>query len=109
MQKQKVYDVIHFGPPNALDDYFQKSGSAGRDGRLSNATLIKYKRSLQPPSLTAGCTNKTVYRRKILLSQFDENASSDPVTPKHLCCDICHREFDCGSCIDEQEYPWYTR
>lgn len=108
-----LYDVIHFGPPNALDDYFQESGRAGRDGGLSNATLIKYNRSLQPPSLTAEikayCNNKTVCRRKILLSQFDENDSSNPVMPKHLCCDICHRECDCGACIDEPEYPWYIR
>ncbi|XP_066921292.1 bifunctional 3'-5' exonuclease/ATP-dependent helicase WRN-like [Clytia hemisphaerica] len=108
-----LYDVIPFGPPNALDDYFQESGRAGRDGGLSNATLIKYNRSLQPPSLTAEikayCNNKTVCRRKILLSQFDENDSSNPVMPKHLCCDICHRECDCGACIDEPEYPWYIR
>ncbi|XP_066926094.1 uncharacterized protein [Clytia hemisphaerica] len=108
-----LYDVIHFGPPKDLDDYFQESGRAGRDGCLSNSTVIKYKRALNPsclsPEIKQYCNNQSDCRRKLLLSQFQETPYFPSITPKHQCCDICHRQCDCGTCVNEHEHPWYIR
>ena len=37
-----LYNIIHFGPPATLDDYFQDVGRAGRDGGQSEALLVIY-------------------------------------------------------------------
>ncbi len=37
-----IRTVIRFGPPADVDDYFQESGRAGRDGLQSNAILYFY-------------------------------------------------------------------
>ena len=37
-----VRTIIHFGPPSDVDDYFQESGWAGRDGIESKAVLYYY-------------------------------------------------------------------
>ena len=41
-----LHNIIHFGPPLTLDDYFQESGRAGCDGKFSNAILLLYPKCL---------------------------------------------------------------
>ena len=47
-----LHNIIHFGPPSTLDDYFQESERAGRDGLLSNAHLIVYPKALVSKNIT---------------------------------------------------------
>eukprot|EP00111_Clytia_hemisphaerica_P007034 TCONS_00020390-protein len=46
-----LHSVIHYGPPCSLDDYFQQSGRAGRDGQKSQAIIIKYPHSCASPKI----------------------------------------------------------
>ena len=37
-----IRTVIHYGPSMDIDDYFQESGRAGRDGKASEAVMFNY-------------------------------------------------------------------
>ena len=89
-----VRTVIHYGPSTDVDDYFQESGCAGRDGTPSEALIFHY-----PGCLLGHVTKKMKEyckltddkcRRVELLSHFPSSATECiDIVPKHLCCDHC--------------------
>ncbi len=46
--------VVHYGPPNDVDNYVQESGRAGHDNTKSHAALVSY------PKCTSGKVSKTM-------------------------------------------------
>ena len=89
-----IRTVIHYGPSMDVDDYFQESGRAGRDGKASEAVIFHY------PGCLLGHVSKKMKeycklsndrcRRSELLSHFPSSRTdSIHLVPKHLCCDHC--------------------
>ena len=72
--------VIHFGPPNDVDDYFQENGWTGRDGIESKAVLYYYPTYLighVSKTITEYCTlSQEKCRREFLLQHFMGPSSS---------------------------------
>ena len=100
--------VIHFGPSLTIEDYFQETGRAGRNGEQSYAVLINYTGCTRSRSITSSMKqylrNESFCRRKILLSIFGMTSHT---VSKELCCDICSSEdlellrgFETLSCQD---------
>ena len=100
-----LYNIIHFGPPATLDDYFQEAGRAGRDGGQSEAILVIYRKCLNSKHIAKSvkeyAKNKVISRRKLLLSSFN-SSSNKFVASLHLCCDIC--QVKCVCCGNSCHY-----
>lgn len=105
---KKVTRVVHFGPPESVDDYVQESGRAGRDGEQSYAILVTYR----------GCTRHKVSvqmkeyiqntgrcRRKLLLQPFGTEVKGPAFL--HNCCEVCAKKCKCSDgglhCNDEHK------
>lgn len=95
-----VRHVIHWGVPADAEMYVQESGRAGRDGKLSCATILKRSSDLDKRYTTQHmieyCTNKSLECRRSLLFQdfYDCNFTSTGCK----CCDICLGSCNCGEC-----------
>ena len=64
-----VRTVVHFGPSSDIDDYFQESGRAGRDGIESEAVLFVYPGCLLghvSKAMKNYCTSQQCRRQNIL-------------------------------------------
>jgi len=47
IDKENVRFVIHFSPPNSLENYYQEIGRAGRDGKPASAVLLWNKQEIK--------------------------------------------------------------
>ncbi len=92
--------TIHYGAPRSLDDYFQESGRAGRNGEASTSTIYWMPRDAPCSSQTfqdhrqAEATavrryldDTTTCRRYMLLQYFDSNLLVR--ISRESCCDNC--------------------
>ena len=95
-----VRHVIHWGVPSDAEMYVQESGRAGRDGKLSCATIWISSSDLDKRYTTQHmidyCKEKNVFCRRSFL--FEEFYHCNFTCKGCKCCDICLRICDCGRC-----------
>ncbi|XP_022806642.1 Werner syndrome ATP-dependent helicase-like [Stylophora pistillata] len=92
-----LHRVINYGPPNTIEAYVQAFGRVGRDGANSEALLLFHGHQLrlcEPEMLDF--VKCTTCRRENILTFFDDIGENSEVIPKHLCCDICENDCQCG-------------
>ena len=93
-----VREIIHFGPPQTVEEYVRHIGQAGRNGERAVATLCHGKglKSNVDTWLKQYCGQTTECRRDFLFRDFDSYRS----TKKGChCCDICVTSCTCENCI----------
>ena len=95
-----VNSIIHCGPPNSLEDYFQESGRGGRSGEDAVSTIFwkpadcpvkKQPTTIRDHELITVrryLENVTACRRKWLLEYFDVKLTME----SSHCCDNCSNQ-----------------
>ena len=82
--------VVHFGPPSTVEDYYQETGRAGRNGKPSFAILINFSGCTRGTSMQDEMKlyirNNSICRRSLLLKVFGK---VNMETRRESCCDIC--------------------
>lgn len=95
-----VRQIIHYGPPNDIEQYVQETGRAWRDGLRSFATLINKRikgKSCIDDKMCAYIRNDVECRRDQLFNNFDNYVRTYD-GPQCLCCDLCYKQCVCGNC-----------
>ena len=93
--------VVHWGPPEDIEQYVQATGRAGRDGKPSHAILL-FNNALKryvDDSMVKYCKNQDKCRRRTLLCDFDD---FNPTNSGCSCCDICRVMCKCGTNCEVQ-------
>ena len=101
-----VHRIIHYGPSKNIEAFVQETGRAGRDGHQSNSFLLYHGMLLNHVEGDIKLFIKsTDCRRKAILEHFN-NDCERPLL-KHLCCDNCANNCDCGlpECKTSLQYP----
>ena len=100
---KNLHNVIHYGPPNGIDDLCQETGRAGRDNLQSHATLVVFPKCIVSTHVSKEMkdylSNTSSCRRQLMLKHFPGAYKS--VSPKHNCCDIC---ANICTCDDDQKH-----
>ena len=103
-----VRRIIHYGPSKNIEAFVQETGRAGRDSHQSNSFLLYHGMLLNHVEGDIKLFIKsTDCRRKAILEHFDNDSERPQL--KHLCCDNCANNCDCG--LPERkpslQYPVY--
>lgn len=97
-----IRKIVHVGVPHTMEEYFQESGRAGRDGAFATATMyfnaydiMKRKTGGIDVVMRDFVTTKKC-RRKVIMTYFGHDLSSRTL---HSCCDNCKAVCDCSDCL----------
>ncbi|XP_052274397.1 ATP-dependent DNA helicase RecQ-like [Dreissena polymorpha] len=92
-----VNQVINYGVPKNMDTFVQQLGRAGRDGTQAMALLLYCGRQCKgiDSDMKNYISDDSKCRRNLLLSAYNTDVNKGLL--KHLCCDICEQQCDCGS------------
>ena len=102
-----VERVIHIGVPYTMEEFFQETGRAGRDGKPAQSVLYfnsydisRGKKPLQNV-MREYCTTQSC-RREVILRHFGSSLSRQECGNRHNCCDNCKKACKCDDC-DKQK------
>ena len=92
-----IRSIIHFGSSEDVETYIQAIGRAGRDSQHANALLLKRKgRKHMNKQMEKYCMNELICRREVLFEDYDDCKCT--LSKLCLCCDVCAKQCNCGSC-----------
>ena len=100
-----IRQVVHVGPPCTVKEYFQETGRAGRDGKLSSAVMyynnkdIAKNRVGMQDDMRNFCLSNDMCLRKLLLKSLDYEQNTVH-KPLHLCCGVCENLCECSRCLN---------
>ena len=86
-----IRQIIHIGPPRTIQQLFQETGRAGRDGKPSKAVLYYNNRDIQKnkPGMQEAVRNycKCVGScLRVELLRYLDVETPVPIQPRHNCC-----------------------
>jgi len=91
-----VERVIHIGVPYTMEEFFQETGRAGRNGKPAQSVLYfnsydisRGKKPLQNV-VRENCTTQSC-RREVILRHFGSSLSWQECGNQHNCCDNCKK------------------
>ena len=99
-----IREVLHIGVPNTMEQYFQESGRAGRDGKPSVSKVFynsydvsraqkNFQSVMKKFVLTDNC------RKSVILEYFGFHIpKSNEEVLLHACCDNCALVCNCKHC-----------
>ena len=96
--------VIHIGVPKTMEQYFQETGRAGRDGKEAIATLFYNGRDIGKgkhpvDNVMKEFATEQTCKRKIILDYFGYEAPKRTIL--HSCCDFHKLICDCLACMEK--------
>ena len=88
-----IQEVIHFGPPDSLENYIQETGRAGQDGSPALAMILTKQRKYARIESTTKefVTDSETCRRRKLCKHFNDGPPPNFLT---YCCDVCNNITD---------------
>lgn len=97
-----IREIIHVGPPSSVQQYFQETGRAGRDGLASKAVLYYNNRDISKnrhvgEDMRSYCRIEDQCLRSFLLKYLQCGEPSHEYLG-HRCCSFCSMQCLCPDC-----------
>ena len=102
LDSPNVRYVLHWGPPENLEQYVQETGRGGCDGAKTKCILYFSPKDLGAKhhitdGMKAYCENTVECRQVLLMRQFTKEIVTTSIY-LHLCCDVCATVCICANC-----------